>query len=50
VESPTKAHRKDYWVHLTAFEEKQRVLATFTLDEKRRQLLSKESHTALRGK
>jgi hypothetical protein len=41
VESPNKAHRRDYWAHLTAFEEKQRVVATFTLEEKRKRLLTK---------
>ena len=47
VESPNKAHRRDYWAHLTAFEEKQRVLATFTVEEKRKRLLAKASHTNL---
>ena len=45
IESPNRAHRRDYWAHLTAFEEKQRVLGTFTLEEKRKQVLAKTSHT-----
>lgn len=49
IESPNKAHRRDYWAHLTVFEEKQRVLATFTVQDKRRQLLAKASHTNLHG-
>jgi hypothetical protein len=44
VESPNKAHRRDYWVHLTAFEERQQVLAGFTLEEKRKRLVAKTSH------
>ena len=47
VESPNKAHRRDYWAHLTTLEDKQQVLATFTLEEKRKRLLEKASHTNL---
>ncbi|MBB6095631.1 hypothetical protein HNQ60_004522 [Povalibacter uvarum] len=43
VESPNKAHRRDYWTHLTALEEKQAEFATWTMRKKAEQLTAKRS-------
>ncbi|MCA7923708.1 hypothetical protein LGM35_14570 [Burkholderia cenocepacia] len=43
VESPNKAHHRDYWTHLTQFEETQRKLADWTMDKKVEQLFAKKA-------
>lgn len=45
IESPNKAHHRDYWVHLTEFEEAQKTLSTWTYSKKVMQLFHKKSHT-----
>lgn len=45
IESPNKAHQRDYWVHLTEFEETQKTLSTWTYNKKVTQLFQKKSHT-----
>lgn len=44
IESPNKAHHRDYWLHLTQFEEKQAELAKWTYERKVSQLFEKKSH------
>lgn len=46
IESPNKAHHRDYWTHLTALEEKQKVLATWTFEKKVEQLFMKKSYVS----
>lgn len=43
IESPKKAHRRDYWVHLTSLEERETEMAEWTMDRKRDQLFKKKS-------
>jgi hypothetical protein len=43
IESPNKAHRKDYWKHLAEMEAEQSAMATWTVVEKTAQLRSKKS-------
>lgn len=45
IESPNKAHHRDYWVHLTEFEKAQKTLSTWTYNKKVTQLFEKKSHT-----
>jgi hypothetical protein len=45
IESPNKAHHRDYWTHLSALEEKQKTLATWTFEKKVEQLFTKKSYT-----
>lgn len=44
IESPNKAHHRDYWVHLTEFEDKQNELASWTLEKKVARLFAKKSY------
>lgn len=44
IESPNKTHHRDYWTHLTDFEEKQKLLAGWTFEKKVAQLFEKKSH------
>lgn len=44
IESPNKAHHRDYWVHLTELEAKQAELATWTFEKKVEQLFVKKSY------
>jgi hypothetical protein len=41
IESPNRAHRRDYYLRLTEFEEKQKATLIFTLEDKREKLLEK---------
>ena len=43
IESPNKAHHRDYWSHLTEFEEKQRELSKWTFERKVAQLFEKKA-------
>lgn len=43
IESPSKAHFKDYWAHVTALEAELLNIATWTIEKKVEQLLSKKS-------
>ena len=45
IESPNRAHRRDYWIHLSELEEKQRDLAKWTLGKKTERLFAKRSYT-----
>lgn len=44
IESPNKAHHRDYWDHLDKFEKDQQELAVWTMAEKLAQLQLKASH------
>lgn len=44
IESPNKAHHRDYWTHLTKFETRQAELAGWTFEKKVEQLFAKKSH------
>ena len=44
VESPNRAHHRDYWVHLDRFEQEQQEMAKWTLAGKQAQLKEKMSH------
>lgn len=43
IESPNRAHRRDYWVHLTKLEEGERVISKWTLERKIEQLQKKKA-------
>ncbi|CAJ0773653.1 hypothetical protein [Ralstonia chuxiongensis] len=45
IESPNKAHHRDYWVHLVELEERQKDLAKWTFEKKVDQLLRIKSYT-----
>lgn len=45
VESPNKAHMRDYWAHLTTLESKQIEMARWTMQKKVAQLFAKRSYT-----
>ncbi|MGZ5031036.1 MAG: hypothetical protein ACXV8I_10625 [Methylobacter sp.] len=42
IESPNKAHHRDYWVHITQFEESQRKMAAWTIQKKISDLKAKK--------
>jgi hypothetical protein len=44
IESPNRAHRRDYWVHLSELEAKQREMSEWTIERKIAQLEAKKSH------
>lgn len=44
IESPNRAHHRDYWVHLDRFEQDQQEMANWTLAGKIAQLKEKLSH------
>ena len=44
IESPNKAHPRDYWNHMIEFEENQKRLAAWTFEEKVEQLFTKMSY------
>nr|WP_294866515.1 hypothetical protein [uncultured Pseudogulbenkiania sp.] len=48
IESPNKAHHRDYWLHLMEFEKQQEKLASWTIEKKIERLFEKKSH-ARRG-
>jgi hypothetical protein len=45
IESPTRAHRRDYWKYLAEIEEGEREMATWTIARKVDQLRKKRTHT-----
>lgn len=46
IESPNKAHHRDYWVHLERFEEEQKEMAAWSLDKKITQLQKKAAYAS----
>lgn len=46
VESPNRAHRRDYWGHLSELEAKQREMSAWTIEHKAAQLRTKKSYLA----
>lgn len=34
IESPNKSYRKNYWVHITEFEEKQKEMSIWSIEKK----------------
>lgn len=42
IESPLKAHMKNYWVDITEYEENQKKFVTWTIEEKKEKLISKK--------
>ncbi|MFM5363792.1 hypothetical protein ACET98_22210 [Aeromonas veronii] len=44
IESPNKAHHRDYWSHITQFEESQRKMASWTIKKKIDSLKAKKEH------
>jgi hypothetical protein len=47
IESPNRAHHRDYWIHLDAFEKEQGEMAGWTLEAKLAQLKKKAAHASL---
>lgn len=46
IESPNKAHPRDYWVHIAEFEDSQHKMQNWTLDKKISALIAKKAHRA----
>lgn len=44
IESPNKAHHRDYWVHITQFEASQHRMSTWTVEDKVSALKAKKEH------
>ena len=44
IESPNKAHHRDYWTHIVDLEKSQKKFSTLTMEGKIRQLFKKKSH------
>jgi hypothetical protein len=49
IESPNRAHRRDYWTHLTRLEEAQMKLSKWTVQAKMEQLFRKKSYARLKS-
>ncbi|MGR5370738.1 hypothetical protein [Photobacterium damselae] len=47
IESPNKAHQRDYWVHITEFETSQKKMATWTIENKISGLKKKKQNAVL---
>lgn len=47
IESPNKAHHRDYWDHLNKFESEQQGMAAWSLAKKTEQLRAKAAHAQL---
>jgi hypothetical protein len=45
IESPDRAHWRDYWMHLEALEDEQQRMSSWTFEKKRRQMFEKRSYT-----
>lgn len=45
IESPNKAHHRDYWVHITEFEQTQQEMASWSVEEKVKALKAKRART-----
>jgi hypothetical protein len=43
IESPNKAHHRDYWIHLVEYEEAQKKMSAWTMAKKEKQLFLKRS-------
>lgn len=43
IESPNKAHHRDYWIHITSFEESQKDMASWSIEEKIRALKTRRA-------
>lgn len=43
VKSPNKTHHRDYWTHVSKFEETQRLMMSWTIEDKRKKLKTKKS-------
>jgi hypothetical protein len=50
VESPNKAHPRDYWEYLSEIEQGQKQMSTWTVERKIEQLRNKKSHKPPEGK
>lgn len=46
IESPNRAHPRDYWLHLTELEDKDREISAWTMEQKIERLRRKRAHTA----
>lgn len=44
IESPDRAHHRDYWTHFAKFEDDQRRMSGWTMDKKVAQLFAKRAH------
>lgn len=44
IESPNKAHHRDYWIHITEFEESQKKMESWTIENKIKALKTKKEH------
>lgn len=47
IESPNKAHQRDYWVHITEFENSQRKMSAWTVEKKVDALKKKKQYAAI---
>ncbi|MFM2607840.1 hypothetical protein AAFX30_09455 [Vibrio chagasii] len=47
IESPNKAHQRDYWVHITDFEKSQKKMSNWTIDNKIEDLKKKKQYAQL---
>lgn len=43
IESPNKAHHRDYWIHITEFETKQQEMALWSVENKVKALKEKRA-------
>jgi molybdenum cofactor biosynthesis enzyme MoaA len=48
IESPNKAHHRDYWVHITNFEETQKKMGHWTIENKVNALKEKRQRARIR--
>lgn len=44
IESPNKAHHRDYWIHITEFEQSQKKMESWTLENKIKALKTKKEY------
>jgi hypothetical protein len=44
IESPNKAHHRDYWGHLVEYEEELKRMSAWTMEKKMEQLFAKKTH------
>lgn len=49
IESPNKAHHRDYWQHITKFEESQKEMASWTLENKITSLKQKKQRAKIKA-
>jgi len=48
IKSPNKTHYRDYWIHISQFEQSQRNMALWTIENKISTLRAKKSHSKRR--